>query len=97
MEHEWGLEFEWDPRKAIANSQRHKVTFQEAASVFADTLAVTYHDPDHSLEEERYITIGMSSAGRLLLVPHAERGDHIRIISARVATRVERIHYEEER
>jgi len=97
MEREWGLEFEWDRRKARENFRRHEVTFQEAASVFKDTLAVTYRDPDHSLEEDRYITIGMSSAGRLLLVPHVERGDRIRIISARRTTRLERKHYEEKK
>ena len=97
MDSELDLVFEWDARKASENLRRHRVTFQEAASVFHDPLAVAFPDPDHSLEEDRYITIGMSSAGRLLLVPHAHRGDHIRIISARRITRLERIHYEQEK
>jgi len=97
MEHSWNPNFEWDPRKAAENTRRHKVTFQEAASVFFDPLAVEFPDPDHSAQEDRYIAIGMSSARRLLLVPHAHRGGRIRIISARRTTRVERIHYEQER
>jgi hypothetical protein len=97
MERDWNPDFEWDPRKASENMRRHGVTFQEAASAFYDPLAVEFPDPDHSLEEDRYITIGMSSAGRLLLVPHAHRGDRIRIISARRITRLERIHYEQEK
>lgn len=89
------MHFEWDPRKDKKNLQKHGVSFQEASSVFYDTLAVTGADPDHSESEERSITFGMSSSGRLLVVAHTERGDAIRIISARIATKHERNIYEE--
>jgi uncharacterized protein len=87
--------FEWDPAKAKRNRRRHRVSFEEAATVFGDPLAVTYHDPDHSVSELRFITIGMSSAGRILMVAHTDRNENIRIISARKATERERKHYEE--
>jgi uncharacterized protein len=89
------VNFEWDPRKAAQNRRKHEVSFQEAASVFADPLALTFDDPDHSLTEQRCITVGMSSAGRVLIVAHADRGENIRIVSARKTTRRERRHYEE--
>jgi uncharacterized protein len=89
------VKFEWDPRKATHNRRKHRVSFHEAATVFGDPLAVTYHDPDHSISEQRFITVGMSNARRLLIVAHADRGENIRIISARETTRRERIHYEE--
>jgi len=89
------IQFEWDPNKAAQNLQKHKVSFEEAATVFRDTLSVTVPDPDHSVEEDRYITIGLSGRMRLLMVAHTERGDRIRIISARVLTRKEREQYEE--
>lgn len=89
------MQFEWDPRKDKQNLYKHGVSFQEASSVFYDTLAVTGADPDHSEGEERLITFGTSSSGRLLVVAHTERGDAIRIISARVATQHERHIYEE--
>lgn len=89
------MEFEWDARKAASNLRKHDVTFDEASSVFYDPLAVSGVDPDHSEGETRMITLGLSSAGRLLVVAHTERGDAIRIISARVATQHERRIYEE--
>jgi len=87
--------YEWDREKATANFQKHKVSFAEAASVFLDPLALTFADPDHSDEEDREITIGWSSKQRVLFVSHCERGDRIRIISARRSTRKERLHYEQ--
>ena len=89
------MEFEWDPKKAIANIQKHDVTFQEGASVFGDPLAITFEDPDHSMNENRRITFGMSLQKRLLIVSHTERGDRTRIISARLMDRKERRIYEE--
>jgi uncharacterized DUF497 family protein len=89
------VNFEWDPRKAARNRRKHGVSFHEAATVFGDPLALTFHDPDHSVAEQRLITVGMSSAGRVLIVAHSERGENIRIISARKTTRGERKHYEE--
>lgn len=90
------MEFDWDPKKASRNLKRHSVSFQEAATVFGDTLSVTAADPDHSLEENRCIIVGQSHRGRLLIVSHAEHRDRIRIISARELTRKERRTYEEE-
>jgi uncharacterized DUF497 family protein len=89
------VNFEWDPRKAAQNRRKHKVSFPEAATVFGDPLAVTYHDPDHSVGEQRFITVGMSKVGRLLIVAHADQGENIRIISARKTTLRERRDYEE--
>jgi uncharacterized DUF497 family protein len=88
--------FEWDPHKAATNRRKHRVSFEEAATAFADRLSVTVPDPDHSdARESRYILVGQSERGRLLAVSHAERGTTIRIISARPATRREREQYEE--
>ena len=89
------MQFEWDPAKASENVAKHGVSFEEAATVFRDTLSVTGADPDHSLDEERFVIFGTSSSGRLLVVAHTECGDIIRIISARLATRGERKIYEE--
>lgn len=89
------MEFEWDQPKAAANVRKHGVTFDEAATVFLDELAVSGPDPDHSVGEFRYITFGASSLGRLLAVSHTYRSGAIRIISARRVTRVERKIYEE--
>lgn len=89
------MNFEWDPEKAAQNRRKHGVPFHEAATVFGDPLAVTYHDPDHSITEQRFITVGMSSAGRVLVVAHTDRGENVRIISARKTTRRERENYEE--
>ena len=80
--------FEWDPKKAATNLRKHGVSFDEAATVFQDDLSLTGDDPDHSLSEDRQVTFGISSSGRLLVVSHAERGDRIRIISARPVTSV---------
>lgn len=90
----WGIDFEWDPNKATRNLRKHGVTFEEAATVFRDDLSVTVPDPDHSMEEDRFITVGLSSQDRLLMVAYAERGDCIRIISARELTSRERRQYE---
>jgi uncharacterized protein len=90
------MEFEWDPDKAARNFAKHGVSFQDAATVFGDPLAITYFDPDHSEEEDRFLTFGHSSDGRLLVVSHTDRGDQTRIIIARRATRKERKSYEEE-
>lgn len=87
--------FEWDPAKAKSNQSQHRVTFEEAATVFLDPLAVTYPDPDHSVEEDREITIGHSDKQRLIFVSHCQRGHRRRIISARKATRRERKQHEE--
>ncbi len=88
------LEFSWDERKALQNARRHGVRFEEAATAFADPLGRVYDDPDHSESEARFILVGHSLAGRLLLVVHAEKGDTIRIISARRPTPRERAEYE---
>ena len=90
------MEFEWDPRKAEINLRKHDVSFTEAGTVFGDELAITVPDPDHSEDEERFITIGWSNRRKLLMVSHTDRNDRIRIISARELTRNERKAYEEE-
>jgi uncharacterized protein len=87
--------FEWDPSKAARNLQRHRVSFEEAATVFDDLMFITFIDEDHSVDEERYVTIGLSSRGRVLVLAHAERKGQIRIISAREATRKEEQYYAE--
>ncbi len=87
--------FEWDPNKATANVQKHGVTFEEAATVFRDDFSVTVPDPDHSIEEERFITVGMSGQDRLLMIAHVDRGERIRLISARPLTPSERRQYEQ--
>ena len=89
------MEFEWDPKKAVANVRKHNVTLQEAATVFGDPLAITFEDPDHSTDEKRYITFGLSLQKRLLVVSHTERAYRTRIISARLMDRKERKIYEE--
>lgn len=88
--------FSWDPAKAAGNRRRHWVTFEEASTAFGDPLSITIADPDHSIEELRFVLIGLSDRQRLLIVVHATWGDVIRIISARLATRRERKAYEEE-
>lgn len=89
------LNFEWDAAKATANLRKHGVAFDEACSVFADPLSRTIRDPMHSVGEHRFVLLGRSSAGRLLVVAHTDRGATIRLISARPATRPERKAYEE--
>lgn len=89
------LQFEWDPEKASQNKRKHQVAFEEAATVFADFLSATAHDPDHSDAEDRFIIIGVSNQQRPLLVSFIERGNRIRLISARELTAPERKQYEE--
>ena len=88
------LIFEWDPQKAKSNLKKHGVSFEEASTAFQDTLSLTIDDPLHSIDEVRVVLIGMSIKNRLLVVVHTERGDNIRIISARKATKKERKNYE---
>ena len=88
------MQFEWDRAKAELNLRRHRVPFDEAVTVFYDPLAATFDDPDHSVGERRFITVGYSSHERLLVVVHVERGDNLRIISARLATARERKRHE---
>lgn len=90
------MEFVWDRKKAASNLRIHRISFQEAATIFGDPLAVTYNDPDHSDGESRFVTIGLSARGNLLIVAHTDRADAIRLISARKVTRGETKLYEEE-
>lgn len=89
------LRFAWDARKAATNLRKHGISFGEAATAFGDPLSVTIPDPDHSDDEDRFLLIGRSARQHLVVVAHVERGDVIRIISARAASRRERIAYEE--
>ena len=89
-----GLRFEWDRRKADSNLKKHGVSFQEAASIFADALSITMPDPDHSASEARFLDLGLSHRNRLIVASYTERGEVIRIISARRASRSERKYYE---
>ena len=89
------MEFEWDERKAAANIKKHDVSFHEAGTVFDDPMAITFHDPEHSEIEHRFLTFGLSQSNRLLVVAHADRDRKVRIISARLMTRHERKIYEE--
>ena len=89
------LEFDWDDEKASSNVKKHGVKFDEAITVFGDLLADTFPDPDHSENEHRFLTFGLSQSNRLLVVAHADRGEIVRIISARQITRRERVLYEE--
>ena len=88
------MRFEWDDRKAVSNLKKHGVSFEEASTIFRDPLSATGADPDHSLGEQRWVTFGVSDAGRLLVVAHTDHDDCIRIISARPATKAERRIYE---
>ena len=88
------MDFEWDPDKADRNWHKHGVSFHEAATVFDDPLAITYYDPGHTEEEDRFLTFGHSGNGRFLVVSHTDREDRTRIISARQGTRKERKSYE---
>jgi uncharacterized DUF497 family protein len=90
------LSFEWDADKSKSNERKHRVSFDEASTVFADPHALTIYDPDHSDEEDRYLSLGYSDRNRLLVVSFTDREDRIRIISARIASRRERKQYEEE-
>ena len=89
------MEFEWDGNKAASNLSKHGVSFDEARTVFDDTFYIDFYDPDHSYDEQRYIIVGQSVQSRLLVVSYTERGNVIRLISARRATRKERETYEE--
>ena len=89
------LNFEWDANKAKSNLGKDRINFEEASTVFGDLRSLTIPDPAHSDLENRFITVGTSHPGKLLVVVHTERGDNIRIISARVASRRERRNYEE--
>ena len=90
-----GIKFEWDAAKARLNLSKHSVSFEEASTVFGDRSAITIPDPVHSLAEERFVTIGVSDQGKILVVVATERGDSLRLISARSASRRERKQYEE--
>jgi uncharacterized protein len=90
------MEFEADPVKAAQNFKKHKVSFEEAASIFGDPMAYTFADPDHSVGEARWLTFGMSGRRRVLAVIYTERRGKIRLVSARVATKHERKIYEED-
>lgn len=90
-----GLTFEWDENKAHGNLKKHGVSFEEASTVFGDPLSQTIADPLHSEDEDRFVTLGESHRHRLLVVVFTERGENVRIISARRATRRERKDYEE--
>lgn len=89
------MQFEWDPDKAASNEAKHEVPFDEAATVFGDPMSLTIPDPGHSEDEDRFIVLGQSFRGRLLVVVHADREDRTRIISARLVTPTERRSYEE--
>lgn len=89
------MQFEWDDAKATTNATKHGVTFQEASTVFGDSLAVTFDDPRHSDAEPRFLTIGVSISGRVLIVSHTDRDEATRIISARVTSKAERKGYED--
>ena len=88
------MRFEWDGEKAKRNLKKHGVSFEEAVTVFYDPLSATFDDPDHSVGEYRYITIGLSSRDRLIVVSHTERGENLRIINARPAAAYERKRHE---
>jgi uncharacterized DUF497 family protein len=91
------MQFEWDKNKAARNIIKHGVSFEEAATVFGDPLSDTFDDPDHSAEERRFVIIGMSEKGRMLIVSHTDDEETVHIISARELTRGERVFYEEGR
>lgn len=90
------MEFEWNSDKAESNTRKHGVNFSEAITVFQDPLSITYPDLDHSADEDRFLIIGLSSSGNVLVVSHLFRNDRVRIVSARKATRKERTYYETE-
>ncbi len=89
------MKLEWDPAKALSNLARHRVSFEEATTIFGDPLSVTVQDLAHSESEDRFVAIGVSSNGRTLVVVHTNRGESVRIISARRATARERRQYEQ--
>ena len=89
------LEFEWDPLKAEKNRRKHEITFLEGSTAFADPRSLSIPDPDHSVFEHRLLHLGLSKTGKLVVVSYTERGDRIRIISVRHASKRERKHYEQ--
>ena len=89
------MECEWDEEKAAGNLAKHGISFADVATVFDDPLYVDFYDPDHSSDEHRYLVIGMSQEGRLLIVSYTDRNDFVRLISAREVTSTERKAYEE--
>jgi uncharacterized DUF497 family protein len=89
------MDFAWDEAKAASNAAKHGVTFAEAETVFDDPFFLDFYDPDHSDDEARYLIVGRSKAGRLLIVAYTEREDQHRLISARLTTRQEQRDYEE--
>ena len=89
------MKFEWDMQKASLNLRKHKVSFEEAATALDDPMSATGADPDHSTTEDRYLTFGVSERGRLIVVAYTDKGENIRIISARTASKGERKIYEE--
>jgi len=89
------LRLEWNSKKAQSNKRRHGITFEEATTIFGYPLSITIDDPTHSIDEERFITVGTTINGKLIVVVHTDRDDSIRIISARKATKNERIQYEQ--
>ncbi len=89
------MEFSWDRRKAQRNLRKHGITFEEAVTIFADPFEIAVYDPDHSVLEDRFVSVGLSSVGRLLVVGYTERESKIRLIFARRATWPERFDYEE--
>ena len=89
------LTFEWDEEKDLSNQRKHGVSFDEAKTVFGDPRSLTIHDEQHSKDEDRYIDMGMTSRGRVIVVSYTERGPNIRIISCRKATKAERKTYEQ--
>jgi uncharacterized DUF497 family protein len=91
------MDSEGDPRKAADNLAKHGISFHDAATVFGDQFALTYYDPDHSIDEDRYLTFGVATNGAQVVVSHTDRGKVTRIISARPMIRRERIHYEREK
>ena len=90
------MKFEWNLDKSESNYRKHGISFEEAATVFSDLLSVSFPDPQHSIRESRYVIIGMSRFGRLLVIAHTDQAEIVRIISARKATRMEKRFYEQE-
>ncbi len=89
------LTFEWDENKALENYRKHGIDFEEAKTVFNDPFTITIYDPNHSINEDRFIDLGRSATGRILVVVYTERNETIRLISSRIATKRECWHYEE--
>jgi uncharacterized DUF497 family protein len=90
------VDYEWDEAKAASNLDKHGVSFEEAVTIFGDPLYIDFYDPDHSVDEHRYLILGQSTAGRLLIVSYTERDEVVRLINAREVTSSERTAYEEE-